>query len=169
MGSCGFNLPCTQAIKDSKSALEVENKGSGGAFSGTSNSGPGVHGRSRTNTGVIGEGPQNGVSGRSADVGGNGVRGENVAGGCGVSGFTKTGTAADPAAVSGDNAGTGAGVKGTSQGVGVYGYANGTGVYGRSDAFRAVAGKAIPAPEFMVTAMQARAFMAKPTEAIMPA
>jgi len=141
MGSCGFNLPCTQAIKDSKSALEIENKGSGGAFSGTSNSGPGVHGRSRSNTGVIGEGPQNGVRGRSADVGGNGVRGENVAGGCGVSGFTNTGTAADPAAVSGDNAGTGAGVKGTSQGVGVYGYANGTGVYGRSDGFRAVAGE----------------------------
>ncbi len=141
MGSCGLSLPCTQTIKDSKDALEITNKGSGAALSGKSNSGPGVSGQSLANAGVFGEGPQSGVHGRSASVTGDGVRGENVAGGCGVSGSTNTGTAADPAAMWGDNAGYGAGVKGTSQGVGVYGYANGTGVYGRSDGFRAVAGE----------------------------
>lgn len=78
---------------------------------GRSGSSNGVQGISSKETGVFGEGPTNGVHGKSAA--GRAIYGENTAGGDGVGGFSNTGT----------------GTAGVSQ--------SGIGVYGRSNSGRA--------------------------------
>ena len=138
----GIVVPAVCGVRgDSDNNIGVHGTSNGAGVRGESTTGFGIHGSSQSNDGVMGDGGANGVHGVSNSPANSGVRGENAAGGYGVSGYANTPAADQPAGVWGENGGYGPGVRGSSRGVGVYGSADGTGVYGVSESFRAVSGE----------------------------